>query len=143
MSKNENGEPFLNTGLSHINVAKALVEELKPPIEYLTYNIRRYKVPICLILFYTQADVSTQIKETMRLTDTLKTIKLGNSYFNFVFLLFTEEEDAYSFIKHAEKTTLKNVRNFLYFEKLPPTVHNSYNFINSYLFEIEKQESFF
>jgi len=140
MSENKN--LFLNTELSQIEVANRLVEILQSPIEYLTYNIRRYKVPICLILFYTQEDISKELKNSMRLTDTLKTIKLGNAYLNFSFLLFTEEKDAYSFIKHAENTTLKNVKNFLYFEKLPPTVHNYYNFINSYLFEIGKKEPF-
>ncbi|WP_373034536.1 hypothetical protein [Sulfurimonas sp.] len=135
--------PFLHTGLSQIETAQFLVERLQPPIEYLTYNIRRYHVPISLVLFYTQEDISKQIKKNMRLTDVLKTIKIGGSYFSFVFLLFAEEVDSYTFIKHVEKTDLTNINSFFHFEQLKPTVHNYYNFINSYLFELENKETFF
>lgn len=134
---------FLHTGLSQIETAQVLVEKLEPPIEYLTYNIRRYHVPISLVLFYTQEDITRQIKKNMRLTDVLKTIRIGGSYFSFVFLLFAEEVDSYTFIKHVEKTDLNNINSFFHFEQLKPTVHNYYNFINSYLFELENEETFF
>lgn len=143
MSKDENTNLFLKTGLSHIEVTKLLIEELQSSIEYLTYNIRRYKAPVSLVLFYTQEDISEKITESMRLTDKLSSIKIGDSYFNFVFLPFTDEIDSYTFVKHIEKTQLKDINSFFYFEKLPTTVHNYFNFINSYLFEIEKEESFF
>ncbi|EDZ61184.1 hypothetical protein SMGD1_0356 [Sulfurimonas gotlandica GD1] len=143
MSKDEDTKLFLNTGLSHIDVAKALVEDIQSSIEYLTYNIRRYKVPVTLVLFYSQEDISQSLEDSMRLTDVIHTIKLGDAYLSFVFLLFTEEVDCYSFVKHVEHTKLEDIKNFFYFEKLPHTVHNYYNFINSYLFEIEKKETFF
>ena len=143
MSKNENTRLFLKTGLSQIEVTKLLVEELQSSIEYLTYNIRRYKVPVSLVLFYTQEDVSKKIKDTMRLTDIQDTIKVGDSYFNFVFLPFTDEIDSYTFVKHIEKTQLKNIDSFFHFKRLEPTIHNYFNFVNSYLFEIEKEETFF
>lgn len=134
---------FLNTGLTQIETAHLLVENLEPSIEYLTYNIRRYNTPVSLVLFYTQEDISEQIKDSIRLTDILKTVKIGDSYFSFVFLLFAEEEDSYTFIKHVEKTKLGNINSYFYFEQLEPTVYNYYNFINSYLFDIEKKEPFF
>ncbi|MDA3908451.1 MAG: hypothetical protein PF437_05140 [Sulfurimonas sp.] len=143
MSKSENIKLFLKTGMSHIEVAQTLVEKLQPSIEYLTYNLRRYKVPVSLVLFYTQEDISQKITDTMRLTDILTSIKIGDSYFNFVFLPFTDEIDSYTFVKHVEKTLLKNIDSFFHFERLDPTIHNYFNFINSYLFEIEKEETFF
>ncbi len=141
MSKNKH--LFLKTELSQIEVAKILVDKLEASIEYLTYNIRRYKVPVTLVLFYTKEDVTEHIHDVMRLTDVLNTVKLGKAHFNFVFLPFTDEIDAYAFIKNVEQTKLNNIKSFFYFEKLEPTVHNYYNFINSYLFEIEKKETFF
>jgi len=143
MSEDENNKLFLNTGLSQIDVAKVLVEDIQSSVDYVTYNSKRYKVPVTLVLFYAQEDISLVLKSSMRLTDVLHTIKLGDAYFNFVFLLFTEEVDCYSFVKNVEQTKLKNIKNFFYFEKLPSTVYNYYNFINSYLFEIEKKETFF
>ena len=141
MSNDEN--LFFKTGLSHIDVTKVLVEKLEPSIEYLTYNIRRYNIPVSLVLFCTREDISEEITQSMRLTDVLVPIKIGDSHFSFVFLPFTDEIDSYTFIKHVEKNKLSNIRSYFYFKHLPPTVHNYFNFLNSYLFEIEKKETFF
>jgi hypothetical protein len=134
---------FLNTGLTQIQTAQLLVENLESHIQHLTYNIRRYHIPVSLVLFYTREDISQQINESIRLTDISKSIKIGDSYFNFVFLLFAEKTDSYTFVKHIEKTKLHNINSFFHFEQLEPTVYNCYNFLNSFLFEIEKKETFF
>ncbi|MCD4667006.1 MAG: hypothetical protein K8R44_00125 [Sulfurimonas sp.] len=132
---------YLNTNLHQIDVVKVLVEEVEPCVEYLTYNIRRYKVPVVLVLFYSEEDISQSIKETMRLTDVITVKKIANSYFNFIYLPFTETVEAYEFIKHVEKKNLNNPDFIYHFEQLAPTVHNYYNFINSYLFNIlERKE---
>ena len=141
MSESEN--LFLKTGHSHIEVAQILVEKLQPSIEHFTYSIKRYNFPVSLVLLYTQEDVSKEINESMRLTDILSSIKIGDSYFNFVFLPFTDEADSYEFIKNIEKTQLTNIDSFFHFKHLKPTTCNYFNFINSYLFEIEKEETFF
>ena len=44
---------FLKTGLSQIDTTKKLIEDLQKPIEELLYNIKRYKVPVSLVLFLT------------------------------------------------------------------------------------------
>jgi len=132
---------YLNTGLHQTDTVKMLVEKIKPCLEYLTYNIRRYKTPVVLVLFYTEEDISQSIKDTMRLTDVLSVKKIGNSYFNFVCLPFTEIVEAYEFIKHVQKQNLNTKNYFYHFEQLTPTIHNYYNFINSYLFNIlERKE---
>jgi len=133
---------FLGTNLSQVETVKKLVNALKPALEYITYNIRRYKTPVSLVLFYTQEDISESIRETMRLTDVLIDIKIGSSYFSFVFLPFTESIDSYSFIKHAEYKKLSHIEHYYYFEKLEPRVYNYFNFVNSFLFKIlEKKET--
>ncbi|MCF6309541.1 MAG: hypothetical protein L3J19_03570 [Sulfurimonas sp.] len=130
---------FLKTGLSQISTVNLLLESLKPSMDYLTYNIKRYKVPVTLILFYTEEDVSSLIHECMRLTDALDLIKIGESYFNFIYLPFTDEIDGYSFIKHVEHNKLQDIKNYYHFEKLEDAIYNHYNFINSYLFEIDEK----
>ena len=137
-----NSDIFLGTGLSQVETVKHLVDGIKPALEYITYNIRRYKTPVSLVLFYTEEDVSESIRETMRLTDVLIDIKLGNSYFSFVLLPFTESIDSYSFIKHEEHKKLGHIEHYYYFERLEPQIHNYFNFINSFLFKIlEKKEA--
>lgn len=135
---------FLKTGLIQIDVDKILIEKLKPSIEYLTYNIRRYNVPVTLVLFYTEIDVSEPLKKSMRLTDIENTIKIGESYFNFVFLPFTDGIDSYTFIKKIENTDLNNIKNFFHFEILEPTIYCYNNLINNFLngiVDYEKNES--
>lgn len=140
MYKNGNTRLFLKTGLSQIDVAKTIVEKLEPSIEYLTYNIRRYNAPVTLVMFYSEEDISDKLKSNVRLTDVIISIKIGDSYFNSVFLIFTEEEDAYAFVKNVEYSKLGNVDNFYYYETLQPKVYNYYNFINTYLFEIDEKK---
>lgn len=132
----EEKESFLKTGLSQIDVTNLLVEKLASPIDYLTYNVKRYHVPVTLVLFYTEEDVSHKLKESTRLTDIIDSIQIGNSCFNFVFLPFTDEVDSYGFVKHVESTRLMNINHIYYYEKLPPEVHNHFNLLNNYLFEI-------
>jgi len=133
---------FLNTGLSQIETVKILVEKIEPALEYLTYNIRRYKIPVSLVLFYTEEDISESIKDTMRLTDVLIDIKIGKAYFSFVLLPFTESIDSYSFIKHEEYKKLSYIEHYYNFERLEPQIYNYFNFINSFLFKIlEKKEA--
>lgn len=140
MYKNGNKRLFLKTGLSQIDVAKTIVEKLEPSIEYLTYNIRRYNAPVTLVMFYSEEDISDKLKSNVRLTDVIISIKIGDSYFNSVFLIFTEEEDAYAFVKNVEYSKLGNIDNFYYYETLQPKVYNYYNFINTYLFEIDEKK---
>ena len=135
----ENHALFLSTKLSQIEVTNILTEKLQPSIEYLTYNVKRYSVPVTLVLFYTTQDVSQLLKESTRLTDVINTIHIGDSYFNFVFLPFTDEVDSYTFIKHVESSRLINIKHTYYYEKLPPVVYNHFNFINNYLFEISSK----
>jgi len=137
-----NSDIFLGTGLSQVETVKYLIDGVKPALEYITYNIRRYKTPVSLVLFYTEEDVTESIRETMRLTDVLIDIKIGNSYFNFILLPFTESIDSYSFIKHEEYKKLSHIEHYYYFERLEPQVYNYFNFINSFLFKIlEKKEA--
>ena len=136
-----NQDVYLDTGLTQIETVKILVDKIKPSVEYLTYNIKRYKVPVALVLFYTTEDISESIEETMRLTDVLVTTKLGDAHFSFVLLPFTESIDSYSFIKHEIRRKLGNVENYYHFEELKPEVHNYFNFVNSYLFEIKERNT--
>lgn len=131
---------FFKTGTTQRLTVNALLEKLKPSLDYLTYNVKRYKVPVALVLFYTEEDVSKQLRECMRLTDALLSVKIGESYFNFIYLPFTEENSAYSFIKHIERNKLQNIKNLYYFENLKNAIYNHYNFINSYLFEIAQND---
>jgi hypothetical protein len=139
---NEECTLFLKTGLSQVTVTNILIEKLKSLMEYLTYNVKRYNVPVTLVLFYTEEDISQQLKESIRLTDVLETIQVGSSYFHFIFLPFTDEIDSYTFVKHVEYVRLSNIEHTYYYEKLQPVIYNNFNFINNYLFEIaQKKES--
>jgi len=131
-----NEKTFLKTGLAQLEVDRILIEKLKPSIEYLTYNIRRYDVPVTLVLFYTEMDISESLSKSMRLTDVETTIQIGDSYFNFVFLPFTDGVDSYTFIKKVENSDLTNIKNFFYFEILEPTIYCYNTLINRFLDEI-------
>lgn len=138
---NEEKRLFLNTNLSQVETVKILVEKLQPSLEYLTYNIKRYHVPVVMIVFHTQKDISQELKQSKRLTDIAITIQIGESYFNFVFLPFTELIESYNFIKHVEYNKLASTENYYHHEMLPSEINNHFNFINSYLFIIaEKRE---
>ncbi|WP_372999272.1 hypothetical protein [Sulfurimonas sp.] len=136
----EKKDLFMQTGKSQISTTNMLIEKLKPSIEYLTYNIKRYNVPITLVLFYSEEDISDKLHDSVRLTDVIDSIKIGDSYFNFVFLIFTDEEDSYAFVKHVEYNKLSNIDHFYYYETLQPEIYNYYNFINTYLFEIDEKK---
>lgn len=137
MSKNK--KLFLQTELSQIEVTNLLVDKLTSSIDYLAYNVNRYHLPVTLVLLYTEEEIEDKLKESSRLTDVIESIKIGNSYFNFVFLPFTDEVDSYTFIKHVESTKLLNIYHLYYYEKLPKKVHSHFNFLNNYLFEILEQ----
>lgn len=134
---------FLKTGLSQVKTNEILVEKLQSSIEFFTYNIRRYHVDVSLVLLYTEEDVNAKIQSCMRLTDIIDTVKIGESYFNFIFLPFTNEQESYDFIKKVEINKLQSIKSFFYFRHLTPTTCDYFNFINSYLFEIKKEETFF
>lgn len=136
-------ELFLKTKLSQLDVTKILINNLKKTIEYFTYNIRRYKVPVCLVLIYTEEDISQKIKESIRLTDVFIPVKIGESYFNFMFLPFTDEKDSYACVKNIQYTHLINTKSFFYHEQLGSSIINYNNLINTFLYEIKKEETFF
>lgn len=134
-------EIFLSAKTSQMEVIHILEEKLKFPIEYLAYNVKRYNVPISMLLIYTEKDIHKELHESKRLTDVISTIKIGDAYFNFVFLLFTDETDSYSFVKNFESSKLQKIDYKYYYEQLPPIIHSLHNFLNTYLFEIaDKKE---
>ena len=130
---------FLETNLSQIQTNNIILEKLRPALDYLTYNVKRYKIPVTLVMFYSKEDISEALKKSIRLTDVPINIKIGNSYFSFIFLPFTESLKAYTFIKHVEKNYLVGIENIYYFEELQPNEFNYYNFLNSYLFKISEK----
>ncbi len=136
-------KPFLKTELSQIQTAHILVEELKSSMDHFAYITKRYHVPVTLVLIYTQEDISQQLCESLRLSDVVESIHINGSYFNFIFLPFTDEVNSYTFVKHIEKEKLNNIKSFVYFKELEHNITSEYNFINSFLFEIEKKETFF
>ena len=136
-------KPFLKTELSQIQTAHILVEELKSSMDHFAYITKRYHVPDTLVLIYTQEDISQQLCESLRLSDVVESIHINGSYFNFIFLPFTDEVNSYTFVKHIEKEKLNNIKSFVYFKELEHNITSEYNFINSFLFEIEKKETFF
>ena len=127
---------FLETSHTQAEVTRILTEKTSYAMEYFTYNVRRYKVPVTLVLVYTRHNVTEMLKKQIRLSDVVIDIKLGDAHFFFIFLPFTDEDGSYSFIKHLEHTRLANLEHFYYFEKLPGDVHNTFNYINSFLFQI-------
>ncbi len=134
-------QSYLQTHLSQIETNILLVKKLEPTIKDLTYNTKRYNEPVCLVLFYAEEDISNAIKKCMRQTDILHAIKIGDSYFHFVFLLFSTQEQSYTFVKHVEHEKLQNTPHYYYYEQLKATDYtNEFNFINSYLFNIKEQK---
>ncbi len=136
-------KPFLKTELSQIQTTHILVEELKSTMDHFSYITKRYHVPVTLVLIYTQEEISQQLCESLRVSDVVESIHINGSYFNFIFLPFTDEVNSYTFLKHFEKDKLKNIKSFVYFKELEHNITSEYNFINSFLFEIEKKETFF
>ena len=130
---------FLNTNLSQVQTAKILAQKLETSLDYLIYNIKRYKVPVVMVMFYTQNDIGKELEANKRLTDILITVKVGDSYFNIVFLPFTELLESYNFIKHVEYDKLNNTKNYYHHDMLSEHTNDYFNFINSYLFAIAQK----
>ena len=130
---------FLHTNVTQSECTKKLVKELQEPLELFLYHKQRYNVPVTLILIYTTEDIKTKIDNHKRITDISQTIQLKCGYFNFIFLPFTDADGTYSFIKHLEKVLLLNTEHYIYFDELKNEHHNSFNFINNYLFNITEQ----
>ena len=136
-----NESTYLATGLSQIQTNKLLLKELEPNIEELVYNTKRYNEAVCLVLFYTEEDISAIIQECIRKTDIPKIIHIGDAYFNFIFLPFSSETEGYTFIKHVEYKKLHNIEHYYYYEKIRETdFSNEFNFINTFLFSIKEQK---
>lgn len=131
---------FLKTGMSQKAAAESLLEKLKPMLDECVYNVKRYHTPISLILLYTENDISDLIIEQKRLTDGPNTIKLEGSYFNFIFLPFTELEDSYTLIGHIEYNVPTKAKVLSSTAEIESEIHSYYNFINSYLVEIAEKD---
>jgi hypothetical protein len=129
---------FLDTGMSHIECMKIILEELRDSFEHLVYTVKRYDVPVVLLMFYSKENISEFLEDTKRLTDVVKVIKIGNGYFSFTYLLFTDLEGCDKFIKHIEYNKLQNIEYKFTYEELTSDETQFYNFINSYLFQIEE-----
>jgi len=131
---------FLKTNLTQLETAKILVEKLQSSIKELLYNVKRYNVPVSIVLFHTTTDVSEQLDKHKRLTDVLDVIKIGNSYFNVIFLPFTTVEDAHSFVNYIELKLIDGVKSHCVVNELKKEQKNCLNFINSFLFGLTQSE---
>ncbi|MBU1659264.1 hypothetical protein KKG72_09470 [bacterium] len=131
---------FLKTKMTQKAVTDLLVAELQPLIDECTYNVKRYNVPITLILLYSEHDISNLIIEHIRLSDIRNIIQIKDSYFNFVFLPFTDVEHSFSLINHIEYNVLKDIKVFSSVNAIEPEIFNYFNFINLYLVEISEKD---
>ena len=123
---------YLKTGLTQAQTTKILVEEIKADIEHFVYIIERHHVPVTMVLLYTEFDISELVEHKKRLTDIYHVIKVGDGYFTFVFLPFTNIADSYNFLKHFRD----EVQHLYHLEEIEHKIYNYFNFINSYLFGI-------
>ncbi len=131
---------FLKTGMSQKTAAESLLEKLTPMLDECVYNVKRYHTPISLILFHTENDISDLIMEHKRLTDVKKIIQIEGSYFNFIFLPFTNLEDSYTLIGHIEYNVPTKVKVLSSAAEIESEIHSYYNFINSYLVDIAEKD---
>jgi len=129
---------YLKTGLTQAQTTKILVEHIQSHIEHFVYIVERHKVPVSMVLFYTEFDISELVESKKRLTDVYKVIKVGDGYFTFVFLPFTAIQDSYSFLKHFKT----EVQHLYHIEAIEHRVYNYFNFINSYLFGVLDEKEF-
>ncbi|MDY0117223.1 MAG: hypothetical protein RBR59_06590 [Sulfurimonadaceae bacterium] len=130
---------YLNSGKSQSECTKFIIEELELIVDHFLYHIRRYHVPITLALIYTKVDIKDELITHKRLSDIESCIKLPCGYFNFIFLPFTDSIGTHSFLKSLEKDFLNKHLHYSHYEELQHENHNTYNFINSYLFSIAEQ----
>jgi hypothetical protein len=130
---------YLQSNLSQTECTKLIIDDLHELTELFLYHMRRYKVPVTLLLIYSEEDLSAQLNQHKRLTDIAKYIKLPCGYFNFIFLPFTDTEDTHSYVKLLVNDFLLNTKHFIYFDELKNENHNTFNFINTYLFNIAEQ----
>jgi hypothetical protein len=129
---------YLKTGLPQAEVTKILVEEIKADIEHFVYIIERHKVPVTLVLLYTEFDISERVEHKKRFTDVYRVVKVGKGYFTFVFLPFTTTIESYSFLKHFRD----EVQHLYHLEPIEHKIYNYFNFINTYLFGILDEKEF-
>jgi hypothetical protein len=130
---------YLQSNLSQAECTQLIVDDIQDPIELFIYHMRRYKVPVTLLLIFSYDDISEKLNKHKRLTDIAKFIKLPCGYFNFIFLPFTDTEDTHSYIKLLVHDFLLNTKHFIYFDALENENHNTFNFLNNYLFNISEQ----
>ena len=130
---------YLQSNLSQTECTKLVVDDLHELTELFLYHMRRYKVPVTLLLIVSDEDISQKLNQHKRLTDIAKYIKLPCGYFNFMYLPFTDTEDTHSYVKLLTNDFLVNIKHFIYFDELENENHNTFNFINNYLFQIAEQ----
>lgn len=130
---------YLQSNLSQSECTKLIVKELHELAELFLYHMRRYEVPVTLLLIYSDEDLSGKLNKHKRLTDIAKYLKLPCGNFYFIFLPFTNTEDTHSYVKLLVNDFLLNSKHFIYFDELKNENHNTFNFINNYLFNIAEQ----
>lgn len=130
---------YLNSGMTQAECTKLVIEKLEDLIEHFLYNMRRYNVPVTLALIYSKENISELLDKHKRLTDIERYVELPCGFFSFIFLPFTDTLGTHSFIKSLEKDFLNNQEHYVTFEELQYENHNTYNFINAFLFSIGEQ----
>jgi hypothetical protein len=130
---------YLNSGMTQAECTKHVIEKLEDLIEHFLYNMRRYDVPVTLALIYSKENISEQLGKHKRLTDIERYVELPCGFFSFIFLPFTDSLGTHSFIKSLEKDFLNKQEHYVTFEELQHENHNTYNFINAFLFNIGEQ----
>ena len=135
----EINKDFLQTGMSQKVITEILVEKLAPMLDECAYNVKRYNVPMSLVLFYANSGISELITEHKRLTDIENSVQIDGSYFTFVFLPFTDVQDSFSFINHVEYHVSTKSKILSATSAIEAETTNYYNFINSYLTDISAQ----
>ncbi|GEM_PF-2747778 len=133
----EVNEHFLKTKMTQKATAELLAEKLRSFLNECTYNVKRYEVPISLVLLYCESDISDIITAQIRLTDVKNIIKINDSYFNFIFLPFTDVRHSFSLINHIEYKVAKGVKVFSSTSNIEGEIFSYYSFINTYLDEID------
>ena len=124
----------MHTDLQQTEVNKQLLSAL--------YNIAFHNKQIkrgSLVVLYTREDISIPLKEYAKVEDEVAVFDAGSAFFSLIYIN-KASSFAHDFIKDFHHYCISNIKSVYHFDDLPESQHHLFNYINSFLFEIEDKK---
>jgi len=125
---------YMHTQRTQIEVNKKILEVLNALVEFAP----RAKQNGSLIIVYRLQDILGLVEDFTKTGESAVAINIGDAFFTLIFLK-NDSAAAHDFMKNFQHYWLQDISSVYHFDDLPESKHHLYNFINSFLFEINEK----